>query len=476
MRFVGRATQVASLTTLLGDVASSGAGRMLIVRGRRQVGKSRLFSEFIGRARCDHVYFTAVKAATVSAQLEAFRREVHESAPSLPNAGDLFASNPASWADVFGRLRLAAQSGPIVVVLDEFPWATAADPSLEGELQVAWDRYLQHLPVLLVLISSDLAMMERIVEHDRPLFGRGQEMVIAPFNPAEVRAALGNPSAMTVFDAYLVTGGYPKLVDELDRAGSVERYLTGGLSDENSNLVVVGQRSIAAEFPSQAQAWRVLSAIGGHEVGHATFSNTVDRLGEGNAGGTALSRALQILVDDKRVVAIDTPAGRDASARLRRYRVADPYLRFWLRFIEPQLANLARGRSDLAMAATQLSWSTWRGVAIEPIVRDAITRLAPTIPTLADIATTDAWWDRANSHEIDVVGSNSKNQVIAIGLIKWRERRQFSVEELDELAVNRAVVPGAGGARLIAVCPAGVRSRADPDVTLDADALLSAWT
>ena len=476
MRFVGRATQVASLTTLLGDVASSGAGRMLIVRGRRQVGKSRLFSEFIGRARCDHVYFTAVKAATVSAQLEAFRREVHESAPSLPNAGDLFASNPASWADVFGRLRLAAQSGPIVVVLDEFPWATAADPSLEGELQVAWDRYLQHLPVLLVLIGSDLAMMERIVEHDRPLFGRGQEMVIMPFNPAEVRAALGNPSAMTVFDAYLVTGGYPKLVDELDRAGSVERYLTGGLSDENSNLVVVGQRSIAAEFPSQAQAWRVLSAIGGHEVGHATFSNTVDRLGEGNAGGTALSRALQILVDDKRVVAIDTPAGRDASARLRRYRVADPYLRFWLRFIEPQLANLARGRSDLAMAATQLSWSTWRGVAIEPIVRDAITRLAPTIPTLADIATTDAWWDRANSHEIDVVGSNSKNQVIAIGSIKWRERRQFSVEELDELAVNRAVVPGAGGARLIAVCPAGVRSRADPDVTLDADALLSAWT
>ena len=105
MRFVGRATQVASLATELGDVAASGTGKMLIVRGRRQVGKSRLFTEFIGRAGCDHVYFTAVKAATVIAQLEAFRREVYESSPSLPNAGTLFASNPASWADVFGRLR-----------------------------------------------------------------------------------------------------------------------------------------------------------------------------------------------------------------------------------------------------------------------------------------------------------------------------------------------------------------------------------
>ncbi len=467
---------MASLDASLAEVGAFGAGKMLIVRGRRQVGKSRLFTEFIGRSRCDHVYFTAVKSATLGAQLEAFRREIHESVPNLPEASALFASTPASWTDVFGRLRLAAQSGPIVVVLDEFPWATAADPSLEGALQVAWDRYLQHLPVLLILIGSDLAMMGRIVEHDRPLFGRGQEMVVRPFNPAEVGSAVGNPSAMKVFDSYLVTGGYPKLVDELDRAGSVEHYLAGGLSDENSNLVVVAQRSLDAEFPTEAQARRVLSAIGGHEVGHATFSSTVDQLGDGTSGGTALSRALQLLVVDKRVVAIDTPAGRDAAARLRRYRIDDPYLRFWFRFIEPQLANMARGRSDLALDTTKRDWSTWRGVAIEPIVREAVLRLAPTIEGLAQIAATEAWWDRSNNHEIDVVGSGSKGRVITIGSIKWRERRQFSVEELDDLVANRAVVPGASGAKLMAVCPAGVRSRANPDIALDAESLLSAWT
>jgi uncharacterized protein len=475
MRFVGRSALVASLNRSLGEVASSGSGKMIVVRGRRQVGKSRLFTEFIRRSGCRHVFFTTVKSATLAAQLDAFRREVHESIPSLPEASALFASTPSSWTDVFGRLRLAAQSGPIVVVLDEFPWATAADPSLEGSLQVAWDRYLQHLPVLLILIGSDLAMMERIVEHDRPLFGRGKEMIVRPFNPAEVGSAVGNPAAMKVFDSYLLTGGYPKLVDELDRAGSIERYLAEGLSDENSNLVVVAQRSLDAEFPPEAQARRVLSAIGGQEIGHATFSSTVERLSEGATGGTALSRALQLLADDKRVVSIDTPAGRDASARLRRYRIADPYLRFWFRFVEPQLANVARGRSDLALDVTNVGWSTWRGMAIEPIVREAVVRLAPSIEPLADIATTEAWWDRSNVHQIDVVGSSSKGNVVAIGSIKWRERRQFSVEELDELASKRGVVPGAGGAKLLAICPAGVRSRANPDLTLDAENLLAAW-
>ncbi len=476
MRFVGRSSLMASLASQFREVAASETGKLLIVRGRRQVGKSRLFTEFIGQSRCSHVFFTAVKSATLAAQLDGFRREVHESVPSLPEASSLFASTPASWSDVFGRLRLAAQSGPIVVVLDEFPWATAADPSLEGALQVAWDRYLQHLPVLLILIGSDLAMMERIVEHDRPLYGRGQELIVRPFNPAEVGSALGGVSAMKVFDSYLVTGGYPKLVDELARAGSVEHYLATGLGDENSNLIVVGQRSLDAEFPSEAQARRVLSAIGGHEIGHATFSSSVERLGDGTSGGTAMSRGLQLLVEDKRVVSIDTPAGRDAMARLRRYRIADPYLRFWFRFVEPQLANVARGRSDVATEATKRDFSTWRGVAIEPIVREAIARMAPSIEGLTEIVTTEAWWDRVGRHEVDVVGSSLAGRVIAIGSIKWRDRRQFSAEELEELAANRAVVPGAGGAKLVAICPAGARSRANPEFVFDADLLLSAWS
>ncbi len=476
MNFVGRSALLGQLSGWIEEVASSGEGRLLVARGRRQVGKSRLFTEFLKRAEVPHVFFTAIKDAPTGVQLEAFRRDALDANPAFAEASALFESNPSSWTDVFGRIRLAAQNGAIVAVLDEFPWAAEADPTIEGALQIAWDKHLQHLPVLFILVGSDVTMMERVTKHDRPLYGRGREVVVKAFNPAEVAAALAETSATKAFDAFLVTGGYPRLVADLAGAGTINDYLAEGLGDENSNLVVVAERSLAAEFPKEAQARRVLTAIGGSEVGSISFTAAVGRLGDATSTTqTALTRALKILSDDKGVVTIDTPAGTDGTSRLRRYRIADPYLRFWFRFVEPEVANIARGRSDLAIEGVKAGYSTWRGMAIEPVVHEGLSRLALTVPELSGIATVSGWWNRDNSTQVDVVGS-TRNGVEVLGSIKWRERRQFSPEELEDLAAARAKVPGAARSRLVAVCPAGVRARAKPDLAVDSEMLLAAWT
>ena len=78
--------------------------------------------------------------------------------------------------------------------MDEFPWAVQADPSLEGELQVAWDPTSSKL---LILIGSDVAMMSRLLEHDRPLFGRVTPIVVPALNPAEVAQSLATSTATT---------------------------------------------------------------------------------------------------------------------------------------------------------------------------------------------------------------------------------------------------------------------------------------
>jgi uncharacterized protein len=476
MRFVGRSVQLRELDGWYGQVASESRGLMLAVRGRRQVGKSRLYTEFINRARVPHVYFTAIKNGSSDGQMIALQRDVREATPPIPNADILFTSAPSGWADALGRLQIAAQQGPIVVVIDEFPWAAEADPTLEGELQAAWDRHLQHLPVLMILVGSDVTMMERLTSHDRPLYGRAREDVIHAFNPVEVGSALGSAaSPMKTFDAYLTTGGYPKLVDDFARAGSVETYVAHGLADDNSDLIVMAQRSLDAEFSSDAQARRVLSAIGGQDVGHSTFSSVVGHLPEeAGAAGTALTRALKILGQQKDVVAIETPAGQSAS-RLRRYRITDPYLRFWFHFVEPNLANVARGRSDIAVQAFEVGWSSWRGVAVEPVVRDAICRLAPDIATIAGTTEVNAWWNRDHSVEVDIVATSAR-AVVAVGSIKWRPRSPFKRNELEALAASRAVVPHAARASLIAVCPAGFAEGVEADVALNAEDLLAAWS
>jgi hypothetical protein len=156
--------------------------------------------------------------------------------------------------------------------------------------------------------------------------------------------------------------------------------------------------------------------------------------------------------------------------------VADPYLRFWFRFVEPQLRNIDVGRSDLALTAFSSGWSTWRGKAIEPIVRDGVLRLAPHLDTPFDsIESVGGWWDRRGEHEYDIVGSARGSTPVAIGSIKWRDKATFDANDLAELAEGRAVIPKAAGARLVAVSPRRAASGVGADLVLDAADLLSAW-
>ena len=94
---------------------------------------------------------------------------------------------------------------PSMVVFDEMPYLAREDPGFEGILQKSFDRTLSRLPVLLVLIGSDLAMMEALNTYGRPFYQRGTEMIVPPLNPAEVASMLGVGPAEAI-DAFLLTG------------------------------------------------------------------------------------------------------------------------------------------------------------------------------------------------------------------------------------------------------------------------------
>ncbi|WP_244190447.1 hypothetical protein [Streptomyces caeruleatus] len=72
---------------------------------------------------------------------------------------------------------------------------------------------------------------------------------------------------------------------------------------------------------------------------------------------------------DKRLIAVDTPRPTRPGDRDRRHRVADSYVRFWLAFLEQGIAETERGRGRLVAEAVERGWTSWRGRAIEPVVR-----------------------------------------------------------------------------------------------------------
>jgi hypothetical protein len=130
---------------------------------------------------------------------------------ALPEATVFAEAVPGNWAAALRQLAgVLPDDRPIVVVLDELPYLMDPDGAFESVLQRSWDRELSREQVLLILVGSDLSMMEAFTSYDRPFRQRGAQLRVGPLNPADVAAMAGLAPA-EAFDAALVTGGLPMI-------------------------------------------------------------------------------------------------------------------------------------------------------------------------------------------------------------------------------------------------------------------------
>jgi uncharacterized protein len=409
----------------------------VLIRGRRRVGKSRLVEEFLRTADVSSVFFTASRKP--DRQLARFAAEISES--NLPDA-HLYAATPQTWDAALALLANVLPDQPSIVVIDELPYLLETDPGLEAILQNCWDRHLKKKPVLLLLVGSDLARMEALDQYGRAFHRRGTELVVPPFSPAEI-ATMVDLAAADAIDAFLVTGGLPLVLDEWPAGTSLNDYLRDALARSTSALIVSAERALAAEFPAEGQARRVLGAVGSAR----TFS-TIQRVA-GGLTATSLNRSLDLLTS-KRVIARDVPLSEKPSKEAR-YRIADPYQRFWLRFIGPHLSEIERGRSDLVLARIEQNWTKWRDQAVEPVVREALERLLPD-ERFPDAEKVGGFWTRTNDITIDLVGADRSpvaRRTAFVGSIKWREGAPFDQSDVAVLTAHSSQLPGASDSTLL---------------------------
>jgi AAA+ ATPase superfamily predicted ATPase len=475
--FFGRGQELALLDQWLRRTTESGVGMLVAIRGRRRAGKSRLVEHFARASGLPYGVVSGMKGAPLSVQMARAADSLRSSARPLAGIEPIVAMQPPSWYDLLGRLNIVLRGGPAILVLDEFPWAVQANKGLDGLLQSLWDTEFSRRPLFVVLVGSDDAMMNRLFAYDQALFGRvDDQMVVRPLNPAEVAGALGGKlDPLEVFDASLVTGGFPELVAQAREFGSTAALVEDALCRAHSPLADIAQINLAGELADSNSARSVLQAMGANEVGVMNFSAMASTLGGGKSAETAVLRATGLL-QEKGIVATDLPAA-DGRSRLRRYRICDSYLRFWFRFIGPQLRNIEVGRSDLAVGEYRCAWPIWRGKAIEPLVRNSLLRLAPRLDDpFSAIESVEAWWDRTGQNEWDLVGTQRKGVPLAVGSVKWRERKPFGEQDFKDLARARAVVPGAEAAKLVAVTAGAVAPGVSLDLVLKPADLLSAWS
>ena len=126
------------------------------------------------------------------------------------------------------------------------------DRSFEGALQTAWDRDLSAKPILLILVGSDLSVMDALTSYGRPFFGRAPKMTVSPLHLGDV-AAMTGLGAVDAIDALLLTGGFPEITQSWSPGMTRRDFLRESLSCPLSPFPAAGELTVSGEYNQLAR-------------------------------------------------------------------------------------------------------------------------------------------------------------------------------------------------------------------------------
>jgi len=399
---------------------------LVVLTGRRRVGKSFLLASVLTGPRV--VSFHADEHREED-QLDLLAQEASRLLPGNP---PLFLPD---WSDALELFeREAIVGGPLVLVLDEFQYLCVTQPALPSMIQRAWDRWQrERIPITLVLSGSALSFMEGLLTYSAPLYGRATQR---PFlTPLDYRAAAGfvrSTNAEALLRRYAVLGGTPQYQmwagdRPLERVVR-EAILAKGqpLYEDPLHLLREGE---GIRDPGTYVA--ILRAIA---TGATQYNEIATRAGI--ASGNLSSRLARL--EELGYVMPWKPLAPGGRGRRASYRIADPYFRFFFRYVFPNRSRLERGRAAEVAGEVLADLDNLMGRAFEDCCRTWVGRYAEE-QTVGASEELGSWWSRDGSVEIDVVGV-AKGRCTFLGSCKWG--RRAGVQVLDDLHDAQAALGG----------------------------------
>ena len=430
------------------------APQLVVLRGRRRVGKSFLLVHALEDAR--GVFFQADQQDERS-HLDLLAREV------APLIGRRVPLRFDSWDAALTTIGELARDGALVIALDEFQWLVAAQPSLESIVQRHWDRWQRdRVPVTLVLSGSALRLMEGLLEPGAPLYGRADyRPLLAPLDFRDASSfASGRLGPESLLRRYAVLGGTPQYQVWAGKAGLseliAERILGKGESLYEEPLHLLREEQ---EIRDPGTYFAVVREIAAGRTRAGEISNAT---GLSTPNLTKMLRRLEALgyVEARSPLTPKGPEMKRAS-----YRLADPFFRFWFRFVFPNRSLLERGRVEEVLRIVERDTDVYMGLAFEDCCREWAGRYAgEALPASQQLG---SWWSRDGQIEVDVAGV-SRGRYDLLASCKWAKSAPASA--LEQLLEQRDSLPKAGSAKLAIFArgfsPALERRAAEEDVTL----------
>jgi AAA+ ATPase superfamily predicted ATPase len=383
--------------------------RMLILYGRRRVGKTRLVTHWIKSAAPRALYWVAEPTSSVD-QLRSFSQALYGFENESTPPEDF---SYASWKQAFEQVAHISKDSRFALILDEFTYLLSLEPGIAGILQNAWDHTLKQANVFLIISGSHIGMMERgVLSYQAPLYGRAtSKMLLLPlaFKETQVFFPKYRPDERVV--VYAMFGGIPAYWEQLDPSISLDRNIKEKVLG-GSNLVQDEPRLLLQDFVSEIHNYAaILRAI-------ARGSRTPGKIAaESGLNDRHISMYLSNLTDTG-FVERRLPITDKAVSRSGRHFITDPFLRFYFRFLSRRQAQIAMGVQDQALEEIKkhlvdfIGTHTWEELCREWLLRATGHHVLPIMPDQVG-----SIWNR--DAQIDVAGINSMEKTLILGECKW---------------------------------------------------------
>lgn len=354
LSFAGRKSEITHLT----EENWRGHTQLIVIYGRRRVGKTRLVDEAFKK---DVVWkFEGLEGVSLKSQIQNFMSILAQ----YSQDDSLKTKKVENWNDVFTHLAESLKGKKIVVFLDEFQWLAGMKSYFVSLFKYYWDNYFsKEKKCRFILCGSVSSFIVKKVLYSKALYGRvDTEIHLQPLSLQEIKSFFPERSPREIIDIYMTFGGIPKYLLEINPELSYQQNLNEYAFSQTGYFFQEFQRLFISHFSSTPYYEKILLSL-------SNQTKTTDELAKdlNIIKGGSFSQVLNDLVLAG-FIEKNQPLDKNINSRLIRYRLLDEYLNFYFSFIQKNIIPIQKGHHYFQNLNVSLLHQ-WQGYAFERLCR-----------------------------------------------------------------------------------------------------------
>lgn len=382
---------------------------LIVIYGRRRVGKTALITEFIKNKKA--IYFLATEENETQN-----RMSIKDIVAEHTNNELLKSASVNNWDMIFKVWLDTAGDEKKLMVIDEFQYLGKANNAFPSIFQRIWDTMLKDKNVMVILCGSLISMMEsQTLAYSSPLYGRrtGQiKLKQIPFR--YYNEFFPDKKEKELIEYYAITGGVPKYIELFYDSDDIYTAIENSVLSKSSFLYDEPNFLLQREVNEVGSYFSIIKTIA---AGNRKLSKIATVL---ELKQTGLTKYLQTLINLD-ILEREVPITEDNPEKSKKglYKIKDNFMMFWFKFIYPNLNYIESGHEELAMKKIRSNLiDSHIAYVYEDVCTEKMWQLNADNTWPFNFDKVGRWWN--GNTEIDIMAIDTHGNDIIFGECKYR--------------------------------------------------------